>query len=659
MPSRHLELPSRAATTAWLTCGLVTALVLACGSDTSGPGGGGGTRLSLDQHAAVEDSVTAAGKVLTATSHGVTYTLSIPAGAVKVPTSITMTPVTAIDSLGLSRLVGAVDLQPQGLVLGKAATLRIAVSHAPGAGEGLVGFNYEGDADSLAPLLTVDSSAAIVLSIRHFSGAGAAYATLPEIQAFFPHPALSNNTQAYVDSMFQLMTTSPRDFVAEQALMRLWFSNIVLPALQAAPNDVALLYAMSEYDYWRNVQTTGHLIPNDPLFQPQRDTFALEALPVLQLAAGENNTACATLKDIGFASNVLYWQDVAHGLGVDTVGSGLDRATILAGLCVQVSFLNVAYPDPATVGVPHSLDVEVELRFPSDGSLLIQPFAMTITPVGMQQAGPITGFTDALGNFTTVLTPTQTTISVGIQACLFSAQVPYADVCGTNGVLQGATDLSGAWSTANFLTDIADVVITQNQNAVHGDYANVPNEVGTSVTGTFTATLSNDTLFNFTLDADTRFGFGCPGTFTGPASVRAAGNEIFASVTGPSCTQGTVSFGLLFYRVTTPFSVSGHYDADLTQDCSVVVIDCADVVQRGNNLMIHLGSGTWSATISGLTYSDTQFGQGDCSIVLLCPAPPDPAHPGAITGSFTSSTLTGTVNDPVFGLVTFSLPKIP
>jgi hypothetical protein len=658
MQSRTVVLRPAIPAASRLALCLAATLALACGGDTDGPGGGSGSRLSLDQHAAVEDSVSAAGKVLSSTSHGVTYTLTIPAGAVKEPTLITMTPVVAIDSLGLSRLVGAVDLQPQGLVLGRAATLRIAVSHPPGSGEGLVGFNYEGDADSVVPLLATDSTAAISLSIRHFSGAGAAYATLPEIQAFFPHPALSNQSQAYVDSMFELTTLSPRDFVAEQALMRLWFSNVVLPGLQGAGNDVALLLAMSEYDFWRNVQTSGHLIPDDPLFQPQRDSFAVAAQPVLQLAVSENNTTCADLKDLGFASNVLYWQEVAHGLGVDRVGSGLDRATVLASLCVQVAFLTVAYPNPATVGVPHSLDVEVELRFPSDGSLLIQPFSMAITPVGMQQSGPITGFTDALGNFTTVLTPAQATISVGIKACLFSAQVPYADVCGTSGVLQGATDLSGLWSGGGFLTGIADLVITQNQNAVHGDYAAAPDGFHAIYNGTITATLSTDTLYDFTVEVVTRPGFTCPGTFTSVPVFVLAGQSFHASVSGTDCSGGPAAFTMEFYRVATTFSVSGHYYADPTQDCSVAVIDCADVEQQGNILLIHMGSGTWRATISGTTFSGTQLGQGSC-IFQLCPGPPGPGSPGPITGSFTSGSISGTVTDPVFGTVTFSLPKVP
>lgn len=624
---------------------------LACGSDSGGPGGGSAGNVGLDHAAAVHDSISANGATLTTTSHGVTYTLTIPAGAVQTPTEVTMTPVTGIDTLPLEQLVGAVDLQPQGLVLGKAATLRIAVPHSAGPGLGLVGFDYEGDGEDLKALLPVDSTGSITLSIRHFSGAGAAYATLGQIQLFAPSGP-GNESQTYINRLLALVSLDPRDFLGEYTVMRAWFDSVIAPGVENAPNDVALLAAVSEYNFWRQIQTPSNLVPDDPVLAPERARMAQLALPVLQLAASENNTRCSDLKDLSFANNVLYWQTVAHDLGVDTVGSGLDRATILAGLCIQVALLDISYPDPPVVGQPHSLDAEAELRFPSDGSLLVQPFSFTITPSGFQQAGPITGFSDALGNFTTVLTPTRATVSIGISACLFTPVVPYLDVCASTGLVRGATDLSGLWSGGAFFTGIADMVITQNQNAVHGDYTSVPDPFSSTVSGTITATLNLDTLFDFTVEVRHQRGFDCPTILNGIGRLNGA-NRIAASVSGPNCFGSTSGFTLQFERVTTPFSVSGYYALDPTKDCSNIAIDCAEVLQQGNHLLIHMGSGTWDATVSGTDYSGTLQGLGSCIFQLCAPRP----SAAPISGSFTAGSLSGTVTDPSLGTVTFSLPK--
>lgn len=631
----------------------VPLVAAACGSDGGGPGGGTAGNVGLDQAAAVHDSATPNGVTLTTTSGGVTYTLTIPAGAVEIPTVVTMTPVTRIDTLPLEQLVGAVDLQPQGLVLGKSATLRIAVPHSARAGLGLVGFNYEGDGHALGALLPVDSASTIILSIRHFSGAGAAFATLGQIQLFAP-VGPGNESQTYINQLLSLVRLDPRDFLGEYTVMRAWFDSVIAPGVENASNDVALLSAISEYNFWRQIQTPSNLSLDDPVLAPQRQRFAQLALPTLQLAASENNTRCSDEKDLSFANNVLYWQTVAHDLGVDSVGSGLDRATVLAGLCIQVAILNIAYPNPPVVGQPHSLDAEAELRFPSDGSLLIQPFSFTITGTGFQQSSPITGFSDPLGNFTTVLTPTQSTVSIGVQACLFTPQVPYLDVCAGTGLIRGATDLSGLWSGGTFLTGIADMVITQNQNAVHGEYASVPDAFRITASGIITATLSQDSLLNVGIEVFHQRGFDCPTNLVGLGRVSLA-NSMVISVSGPNCTGSTSSHTLQFVRVTTAFSVSGEYVLDPNSDCGTIPgIDCAEVLQQGSHLLIHLGSGTWDASISGTTYSGTMIGLGSC-IFQLCPAPPSRAP---ISGTFSSSNLSGTVTDPSLGEITFSLPKV-
>jgi hypothetical protein len=402
--------------------------VVGCGGDNQQAPGGGG-RVTLDAQAAVHDSVTVTGKVLTATSHGLTYTLTIPAGAVELPTVITMTPVTGIDGLPVTQLVGAVDLEPQGLVLGRAARLRIAGPHSAPVGTRLIGLGYEGDADSLQALLPQDSAGTISLSISHFSGGGAAFATLGEIQTFLPH-GLTSQSRSFVDSLFVLTMLDPRDFLAEQNLMRQWFSVIVLLAVQNAANDVALLRALSEYDAWRGTGTPANLIPDDPLFANERTRFAEAALPRLQQAVSQNNAVCVADRDISFANNVLYWQTVADELGLATVANGLDRSGTIAGLCIHVLITDSSYPDPGQPQQTGTLDLLAGLKFGTDPLLSNQLFIWTLDISGSTADGTTHGNSAPDGSFRRTIVPTGSApLIVRFEACLFAAEVPYADVC--------------------------------------------------------------------------------------------------------------------------------------------------------------------------------------------------------------------------------------
>jgi hypothetical protein len=436
-------------------------------SDSQGPGGGGG-KVTLDAQAAVHDSVTVAGKVLTATSHGVTYTLSIPAGALKVPTVITMTPVTGIEDLGVTQLVGAVDLQPQGLVLGKAATLRITVGHSAPAGTTLAGFSFEGDAEALALLLPFDSAGAIALSVRHFSGGGAAFANLGQIETFAPHNHGQGSSQTYVDSLAVLQLFSPRDFLGEQNVMRAWFANAILPALQQASSDVALLFAVSEYDFWRSQRTPGHLIPDDPLFANERAQFAQAALAKLQQAIADNNTVCVADRDISFANNVLYWQTVADDLGLDTLATGLDRDTVLDGLCIHVLITDSTYPNPVQPQQTASLDLLAGLQYGNQPGLDNMRFTWRLDIAGSTADGTVQGLSAADGSFTHVIAPTgQGSLVVAIEACLNAAEVPYADVCATGNLVRNFA--CGIVRTGDItLQDTTDIRLAKDLSELHG-----------------------------------------------------------------------------------------------------------------------------------------------------------------------------------------------
>ena len=413
----------------------VLSIIAGCGNDNGHSPSAGG-KVSLDQGAAVHDSVTAAGKVLTATSHGVTYTLDIPAGAVQVPTVISMTPVTGIDGLGVTSLIGAVDLQPQGLVLGVPARLRIAAPHTAPSGTVLLAFGFEGDGDSLEARLPTDSAGGITISVSHFSGGGAAFATLGQIQTFLPH-GFSPVSRSYVDSLFVLSLLDPRDFLGEQNLMREWFTVVVLPSAQNAGNDVALLRAVSEYNKWRGTGTPANLIPDDPLFANERAQFAAAALTKLQQAVAQNNTVCAADRDLAFANNVLYWQTVADELGLATVANGLDRTGVVEGLCLHILITDSSYPNPVQPQQTASLDLLAGVQYGNQPNLDPGLFLWRLDITGSTADGTVQGLSGADGSFTHVILPSgQASLVVAISACLNAPEVPYADVCATGNLVR-------------------------------------------------------------------------------------------------------------------------------------------------------------------------------------------------------------------------------
>lgn len=118
-------------------------------------------------------TIGAAGGTLSATAaDGTRFRLDVPAGSVADGTTITMTP---LSSLGgprwAARLVGAVQLAPEGLLLMRGATLTVIPTHSvPVARQAAVGYTASGADLHEVPHAT--KSGAIAIPLAHFSGAG-------------------------------------------------------------------------------------------------------------------------------------------------------------------------------------------------------------------------------------------------------------------------------------------------------------------------------------------------------------------------------------------------------------------------------------------------------------------------------------------------------
>lgn len=523
----------------WVLLCLVI-LPLSCGEDTTSPPPIEEGPVEKDPANAVSRTVGAEGGTMTTTgSDGIEYTLEIPPGALIESTRITMTPVLDIEGLGLSGgLAGAVDLQPAGLRFARAAVLRIVNSRTPAAGEQLAGFTASGDLTrrSLSP--AASDTDEIVVLIPHFTVGGVGYGTVQDVSTF---PVMGSNT---FENLFnQLIALSfPWDDAIRAEAVQIGhdaFAQVVLPGLQNSDSDAALVDAIGAYDSWRYLLATIHSNGNLPIevlgggpqlelpdeFQGEVDQALAEAAEAIKAAIAGNNELCASNQSFAPLANALFWHQQASVLGIATVQYGLDRQAFLTSLCVRAFVEEFELPANMQVGFPHSLDVRFGLEFGLSGTTGA-PFRVTVTGDGIDIANP-TGFTDSQGNYTTVITATETgALGVTVRGCLVMPETTVeTDVCaeGEAGVSSGI-DLTGDYIGASgglFGEPFTMVQVEQNQNAITGTFQT--RDGGSYHTGRFLATLAGTALLGVTYELD-----GCDVTGATPqvGSVEQNGDKI-------------------------------------------------------------------------------------------------------------------------------------
>lgn len=118
-------------------------------------------------------------------------TLSVPAGALHDEQTITLTPLSSIGGSPFHDLIGAVEMEPQGLHFLVPATLTIP-RPAGVLDSQIVGFGFSEDGTGFHLKPNDLSSGPITLQVLHFSGGGAANATLTEVNhtlGYEPTPA--------------------------------------------------------------------------------------------------------------------------------------------------------------------------------------------------------------------------------------------------------------------------------------------------------------------------------------------------------------------------------------------------------------------------------------------------------------------------------------
>jgi hypothetical protein len=171
---------------------LAILVLTSCSDDATGPTGGGDEEptsftvgYTVESDRSVEAGITEAGGTVVATgSNGVTYTLTIPAGALASATTVAITPVAGLTVDGPGDFIGAAAgsgvtgaiFAPEGLEFDVPATLEVAFPQAkafPFDGTGSV-FLFDSPSAGLGVCPTVMDAPAKTLTaaIRHFSGYG-------------------------------------------------------------------------------------------------------------------------------------------------------------------------------------------------------------------------------------------------------------------------------------------------------------------------------------------------------------------------------------------------------------------------------------------------------------------------------------------------------
>jgi len=259
----------------------------------SSPGAGTSVTPQLDSANLVDALIPEKGGQVTLTlSNGIAYNLTIPEGALLNDQEITMTPITRIDGMLLSGgLIAGVELQPEGLVLDKPATITIFVPKGYDVKQ-IVGIGYHGKGTGFHLDLATGDGKTISMMIDSFSGHGAASGTTGDVGKQANQP-----TSSPTDATAQQTAKAVQQCVGQDVANCLpliqqlsdTYQNQIKPDLQAAQNDDT------------QIDSTGEEITiNGKLYNLPGYISAGKALLIkgLRNAFGQASKRCISQEDI-------------------------------------------------------------------------------------------------------------------------------------------------------------------------------------------------------------------------------------------------------------------------------------------------------------------------------------------------------------------------
>jgi hypothetical protein len=452
----------------------------------------------LEASAAASAVLSEAGGTVSATAvDGTRYTLTVPAGALVAPETITLTPVTAVDGLPLTGgLLAAVDLAPDGLFFLTPATLTIALPAAVAPAE-VMGFGWEGAGENFHLDVAQTTGTTVTLSIAHFSGAGAGTTAPASLAAIILGP-WGTGSQPYRNQLAALSAAGAPD-PDLLAVLYAWFDNHVLAAIAAAgTDDTALVAALKSLMDWEDGVFLLGL--SDPGITSRRQSGRNQLAAPLAAAIARANQRCQAQQSLAGAEDALRWQAIAEALGVVGVVAGLDLPTVLANLCVEILYEDTSYALTPQAGVTSPLTLDVRIAFKSGGTSLTQPIGIEVDATGTTP-NSASGNTDAAGIFTAPFTPVGgQEVSFVADACVDDPAYPKVSqhVCQTAIIVRGIevtppTAQLAVGATQQFTALLAGVPYANVTWTTSGGSVDPSGVYTAAGPGTFTVTATDNT----------------------------------------------------------------------------------------------------------------------------------------------------------------------
>jgi hypothetical protein len=417
------------------------------------------TNLGLDDSRSVRVLVGPDGGVVSTTAiDGTAYTLTIPAGVLPVDTEIGMYPITHINGLEASNLVG-VHMTPEGLNFDRPATLTVALANGQDA-TGLFGLTYAANLEGLHRYPVTAGNGTLTFQIPHFSGFAGSDG-LPET-ADFPTNAEGTALNVLVGALFELsLISSPSPETLEVTAqeiadsLRSWYAGSVRPRLDAIrfqndPDEARL--ALNEFSTWRyyasgSVFAASIAARVAQLLQAESQEANSLAGAGVRVQFDFENLDALQNGDLASIIRALDWYARARSLNLDTAANRLDQQTIASDIALEVVFENVEFPADIDALASGTLRVLVGYRV-GNGSTQFDQVMDVLVGAENGNADPDSGVADPQGLFTTTVERlTDSDLIIEITAAF--ANPPLDLVSGNAVVVRGAVAPSPSPSPSN------------------------------------------------------------------------------------------------------------------------------------------------------------------------------------------------------------------
>jgi hypothetical protein len=295
--------------------------------------------VTTDNAAARGATIDRSGGTLSATdANGITYGLTVPAGALAEPTDIALYPVSAVANLAAdSTLTGGVQFVPDGLSFVVPAQLTIEMPAGLDAAT-QAGLAWSADGAEIHRYPLRADGGTLRLSIFHFSGVGIANPLA------LPIAPAGCATQSDMEQLIAADASAPTS--AEWTLdLRACYTDLVAPALQAGTHALDDVGPLTLYSIWLSALTDSaptSLDDSSFTLAPEVDEAAALAATFLRAWYDDWNANCRAAARpnpnlaIGYAELAMRDQDYAAAFSLATTANRLDLETALDDLCVQV-----------------------------------------------------------------------------------------------------------------------------------------------------------------------------------------------------------------------------------------------------------------------------------------------------------------------------------